>query len=155
MDMQSIRNDCRARRGLSLGLVALAVLGFGAQAQQPPHYWERWRSPPSASAAPLSAQSNQQMIAIPAGYYPIWRNDGARSERPRHEVSLASFRIDRNEVTNAAFAEYLNVLRLPVRGTAGIGQISQRNADAATVSLLGNAIDGSRPYPSWRWTKVI
>ncbi|VFR32509.1 Sulfatase modifying factor 1 precursor (C-alpha-formyglycine- generating enzyme 1) [plant metagenome] len=87
------------------------------------------------------------MITIPAGQYPIGRDDGARSERPRHQVTLASFRIDRHEVTNAAFAEYLNALRLPVRGDAGIGQISLRNADAATVSLLGNAVDGSRPYP--------
>lgn len=138
--------DRRQRWSLPAAAV-LACLVFDAQAQEPPRHWERSATAISPSIAPLSIQAGQQMAEIPAGRYPMGRDDGARSERPRHEVAVASLRIDRTEVTNAAFAEYLNALRLPVRGSAGIGQVSERNADASTVALLGNGTDGTRRYP--------
>lgn len=60
---------------------------------------------------------------------------------------ITVFRIDRTEVTNAAFAEFLNALHLPVRGSFDIGGISRSNGAAATIALLGNAPDGTRRYP--------
>lgn len=145
--MKSIGNERRVRWRLPAGVAVLACLGFDAQAQQPPRHWDRPALEISPSIAPVSVQAKEQMIEIPAGQYPIGRDEGARSERPRHQLTVTSFRIDRTEVTNAAFAEYLDALRLPVRGSAGIGQISERNADPSTVALLGNAVDESRAYP--------
>lgn len=145
--MSKLRSGLSCRLALSVGIAALAGFGFDAQAQQPPNHWNRPALKISAAIAPLSAQANAQMIAIPAGRYPIGRDSGPRSERPRHEVSVASFRIDRTEVTNAAFAEYLNALRLPVRGSFGVGAIAAKNADASTIVLLGNGLDGVSRYP--------
>jgi iron(II)-dependent oxidoreductase len=66
-------------------------------------------------AAPVSVAAREAMVTIPAGTYPIGDADGRPSARPAHRVQLDPFRIDRTEVTNAAFAEYLNALELEVR----------------------------------------
>jgi iron(II)-dependent oxidoreductase len=65
--------------------------------------------------APVSAAVRAAMVRIPAGRYPIGDSRGRPSARPAHTVELAAFAIDVTEVTNAAFAEYLNALDLDVR----------------------------------------
>lgn len=49
------------------------------------------------------------MVAIPAGIFIMGSNDGPEDERPAHPVTLPAFQIDRLPVTNAQFAEFLNV----------------------------------------------
>jgi formylglycine-generating enzyme required for sulfatase activity len=142
--------EMRWGSGYPLGLAGMTVLmcvGCQAQAEQPPHHWTLPVLELSASIAPLSVASDGHMITIPAGRYAIGRDKGPKSEQPQHEISIASFRIDRTEVTNAAFAEFLNALRLPVRGSFRIGEISLSNSEAATIALLGTAPDGTRRYP--------
>jgi iron(II)-dependent oxidoreductase len=65
--------------------------------------------------APVSAKARAAMVTIPAGRYPIGDPQGRPSARPAHTVALEAFAIDVTEVTNAAFAEYLNALALDVR----------------------------------------
>lgn len=130
-----------------LGWLAVIAIGSGCSAEPPKRHWERSAVPMSATTAPRSAAAQAGMIAIPAGNYPIGRDTGPASERPRHVVAIKAFRIDRTEVTNAAFAEYLNALKLPMKGSFGIAGVSGRNADAATVALLGHGLDGVSRYP--------
>ena len=52
------------------------------------------------------------MIAIAGGRYVIGTDDGATATRPAHTVAIAPFSIDRTEVTNAAFAAFLNTLSI-------------------------------------------
>jgi formylglycine-generating enzyme required for sulfatase activity len=51
----------------------------------------------------------QEMIAIPAGPFVMGNDAGPADERPAHEIRLAAFSIDRFPVTNAGFAEFLEV----------------------------------------------
>ena len=92
--------------------VILAALPACAFAQSPGSPTERRIDP---AAAPVSMAAHTAMVKIPAGRYPIGDPDGRRSARPAHQVTLSAFAIDRTEVTNAAFAEYLNALELEVR----------------------------------------
>jgi iron(II)-dependent oxidoreductase len=92
--------------------VLLAALPASALAQDPGPPTDRRIDP---AAAPVSTAAQSAMVTIPAGRYPIGDADGRGSARPAHEVALAAFAIDRTEVTNAAFAEYLNALELDVR----------------------------------------
>jgi iron(II)-dependent oxidoreductase len=48
------------------------------------------------------------MVRVPAGVFLMGRDDGPADERPQHSVQLAEFFIDRDKVTNAAFAAFLN-----------------------------------------------
>ena len=55
-------------------------------------------------------QDGAVMKLIPAGEFQMGRNDGESSEKPVHTVYLDSFYIDKYEVTNALYAEFLNAV---------------------------------------------
>lgn len=55
------------------------------------------------------AADSTLMIEIPAGSFRMGSDNGNADERPVHEVNLATFFIDRTPVTNAQFAEFLEV----------------------------------------------
>jgi formylglycine-generating enzyme required for sulfatase activity len=51
----------------------------------------------------VAAQDDKSMITIPSGSFMMGSNDGPDSEVPVHQASLASFKIDKTEVTVAAY----------------------------------------------------
>jgi gamma-glutamyl hercynylcysteine S-oxide synthase len=62
-----------------------------------------------STADPLGG-GQHEMIRIEAGSHPIGAPANGfayDNERPRHEVALAAFEIDRTPVTNAAYAEFM------------------------------------------------
>jgi len=91
-------------------VAALAVPAAGA-AYEPPLPTEMRMDP---ETAPRSAAAQATMIALAGGRYPMGSEDGRPSARPAHHVDLEPFAIDRSEVTNTAFAEFLNALGLEV-----------------------------------------
>ena len=56
------------------------------------------------------------MARVPAGEFIMGSDDGPQEERPLHKIKLGEFFIDRNQVTNGQFAEFLNGA-----GTQGAG----------------------------------
>lgn len=59
-------------------------------------------------------------VRIPAGAFIQGSNDGAEDERPRRERKLAAFRIDRTEVTRAAYGKCVAAKRCaPVAAVDG------------------------------------
>ena len=106
------RHPILNRAHLWVAPIMLAALPACALAQTPGSPTERRIDP---AAAPVSAAAHAAMVTIPAGRYPIGDPNGRSSARPAHRVTLSAFAVDRTEVTNAAFAEYLNALDLVVR----------------------------------------
>ena len=88
------------------------------------------------------------MVRIPAGDYPIGAPAGdpraAADAQPAHRVRLAAFRIDRTEVTNAQFAEWLNALAVKPAGNASGGKAGPANFPAAEAHLF---LESARPRP--------
>jgi iron(II)-dependent oxidoreductase len=103
--------------------------------------------PFAATDAPASRAAAAGMIAVPAGVYPIGDDRGPRDQRPAHVVRLDAFRIDRLEVTNAAFAEFLNALPLRVAGSARIGGVSAANFPGGGLDLVREGREGSGLRP--------
>lgn len=104
-------------------------------------------TPFSAQSAPQSLEAVQNMVSVPAGSYTIGRDNGPAIEQPAHEVRLPAFKIDRTEVTNAAFAEYLNALQIEVdRGFIG-GRATRADLPAQSVELLMEEERGGGLYP--------
>jgi len=60
-----------------------------------------------ALAVANSAAQTQDLVRIPAGPFTMGSNNGREDERPEHTVTLAAFEIDRLQVTNEAFAMFL------------------------------------------------
>jgi formylglycine-generating enzyme required for sulfatase activity len=53
--------------------------------------------------------SGEPMVTVPAGWFTMGQNDHRRAHQPQRQVYLDAFAIDRTEVTNAAFAEFVAV----------------------------------------------
>lgn len=64
---------------------------------------------PTPSAAPSPEGYRAEMVLIPGGSFKMGRNDGDIKERPEHVVEVASFWMDKTEVTNAEYVDYVKV----------------------------------------------
>lgn len=85
----------------------------------------------SPKAQPASARQHETMVRIPGGAYtigsPAQHPLANRAAMPQHRVSIVPFRIDRTEVTNAQFSEYLNALPAKPLGAALGGRTRPEN----------------------------
>ncbi len=61
---------------------------------------------PGTDNSPAKA-TEAELVAIPGGTFIMGSNDGSENEQPEHEVSVPPFRMDKTEVTNAEFFEFL------------------------------------------------
>ena len=67
-------------------------------------------SSPAPSASPASSPGgtgSAEMINIPGGTFGMGRNDGKDNERPVHQVTVKSFAMDKHEVTNSEYLEFV------------------------------------------------
>ena len=106
-------------------------------------------APFDPAKAGASARQQAEMVRIPAGAYtvgsPAQHPLANRAAMPEHRVDLRSFRIDRTEVTNAQFAEFMNALPVKPAGTALGGKVAAGNIPRAFHSMLLEF--SSRPSP--------
>jgi serine/threonine-protein kinase len=91
--------------------------------------------------------TKQQMIAIPGGTFMMGRNDGPSQEAPAHSVTVSDFSMDKTEVTNAEYAEFVNETRRtpPVSWSEGKVLPGQEQWPVNNVSL-----DDAKAFAAWR-----
>lgn len=65
----------------------------------------------TSSPTPGPVTVKADMIAIPGGTFKMGRDDGPEQERPAHPETVADFHIDKTEVTNAAFFEFISATK--------------------------------------------
>jgi hypothetical protein len=130
-----------------LGLMATAAAQTASPDTPPPRFPEA--APFDARTAPASARQQASMVPIGAGEYPIGAPSNHpladRAAMPAHRVAINAFKIDRTEVTNEQFAEFLNALPVKPLGVAEGGKVGSDN-----IPREGHAIFlefSSRPSP--------
>ncbi len=64
-----------------------------------------------AGCLPRTASPSGEMVFVPAGDFWMGSNQGDADEAPMHRLYLDAFWIDRYEVTNAQYADFLNATR--------------------------------------------
>jgi len=65
---------------------------------------------PGATPTPVASptiENKADLIEIPGGTFQMGRNDGPPQEQPEHTVTVQKFLMDRTEVTNAEYAEFV------------------------------------------------
>ncbi|HWO00582.1 MAG TPA: SUMF1/EgtB/PvdO family nonheme iron enzyme [Blastocatellia bacterium] len=110
-----------ATASVVVGLIVLAAaayliysfVGKGGAAQHTPAPRVETKAtetpaPPPPPAAPVVPAG---MVSVQAGSYTIGREDGDPVEAPVHAVKLGAFYIDRNEVTNAQYAKFVEATK--------------------------------------------
>ena len=60
-----------------------------------------------AATTPPGVSTTSEVAEIPGGSFSMGRNDGNENERPAHSVTVKAFGMDKTEVTNAEFLEFL------------------------------------------------
>ena len=93
----------------------------------------------AAAQAPLEPA----MVEIEGGSYPIGSADGRESARPGHGVTLAPFLIDAYEVTNAAFAAFLNTLAVKARRDVAARVLGPDDVGGADADRLWGGAGGN------------
>ncbi|MEQ1763833.1 MAG: bifunctional serine/threonine-protein kinase/formylglycine-generating enzyme family protein [Pyrinomonadaceae bacterium] len=64
---------------------------------------------PGSTPNPNIQSVRAELIQIPGGRFKMGNNSGTDQEKPEHEESVEGFAMDKSEVTNAAFYEFLTV----------------------------------------------
>ena len=89
--------------GIGVFAVLLAGVGVGA------YLWVRPGAPPPQPTptpiVPLTVKSD--LLAIEAGSFLMGRNGGPIQETPAHSVTVQAFSIDRTEVSNSEYADFV------------------------------------------------
>lgn len=124
------------------GLLLLGIVGIGGA-----YMFGFIGGTPGVTVTPTPVPSpgtlaKVEMIAIPAGTFRMGRNDGDVKERPEHQVTVGAFQMDRTEVTNAEYLQFVTakgypppnhwVNGKPVEGTENVPVrfVSQEDAEA-------------------------
>lgn len=132
---------------IMIGVLAWFDPALAQQGQVPPDFGRPDPALAGETRASQSMRAQASMLAVAGGRYPLGRDDGPATERPAHTVALPAFRIDRTEVTNAAFAEYLNALAIPVAQPFAAGEASLRSLSAKHAALLMEGLGERGMYP--------
>jgi formylglycine-generating enzyme required for sulfatase activity len=92
---------------LILGLCAVLIIGAGLGGV----FILRSRTvKPAAGPAKPSGPAviKPELVEIPGGVFQMGRNDSLPTEAPAHQVTINAFSMDKTEVTNAEYAQFVN-----------------------------------------------
>lgn len=84
----------------------------------------------------MSATTGEDRVHIAGGAYTLGTEHGPPDTRPAHTVVLKPFAIDRHEVTNIEFAEFLNTLKVSLVRDAPPGRVHPADIAGADAALL-------------------
>ena len=87
------------------------------------------------SACALAPPAN--MVEIPAGWFTMGQDNARRSNRPQHQIYLDAFWMDRTEVTNAAFDEFVAQTGFQPRREWD-DSLSKTHGDEPVMAILWN-----------------
>lgn len=87
-----------------LGVVVLAGIGVTAYLAFRP---KSQADGPAPTPSPTITTGKADLVAIGGGSFLMGRNDGPPQETPAHAVSVGAFMMDRTEVTNTEYAEFV------------------------------------------------
>src|SRR5206468_5374348 len=63
--------------------------------------------PPAKVAPPEEAAIKPDLVEIPGGTFQMGRNDGPATEGPAHPATVATFFMDKTEVTNVEYGHFV------------------------------------------------
>ncbi len=96
---------------------------------------------------PQTTGTKAEMISIPGGTFQMGRNNGPELESPAHQVTVSAFAMDKTEVTNAEYADFVRETNYapPSHWADGKPLAGQEQWPATNVS-----IDDANAFAAWR-----
>jgi len=119
-----IDTGARGERTVEVGLELKGYKSRAARIKLNRSIRERWTDVKLSPLKPkaIIGKDGAEMLLIPAGEFQMGSNDGSSDEKTVHTLTLDDFYMDKYEVTNSQYAEFLNKYR--------------KNTDAAGHELI-------------------
>ena len=92
--------------GAAVMVLVLAVVGISAYIMFGPQTTSNGVQP-TPSPTPVPKGTSPELMAISGGSFLMGRNGGPRQETPAHPVTVQPFHMDRTEVSNTEYAEFV------------------------------------------------
>ena len=103
--------------------------------------------PPPPPPPPPPVDPYQNMELIPAGEFRMGDNSGGSTEKPVHSVYVDAFYMDKYEVTNAEYAEFLNAKGKHIDAGQTWLAVGHQNARIEYVNRAYRAKAGYEKHP--------
>jgi serine/threonine-protein kinase len=105
--------------------------------------------PPNANgnSQPVAVFDKPDMIAIPGGTFKMGRDDGDLKERPAHAVKIGPFMMDRTEVTNGEYNEFVKAANYSAPNHWVNGQPI---AGTETMPVRFVSLEDAKAFAAWR-----
>ena len=99
------------------------------------------------STPPGNPAAKNEMIKIAGGKFAMGRDDGAPSEKPAHEVVVSDFWMDKTEVTNAEYYDFVKAenYEIPAHWSNGKPVSGEEKFPVVRVSVAD-----VRAFAEWR-----
>jgi eukaryotic-like serine/threonine-protein kinase len=147
----SVPDETSARKPVMLwaGVAAAAILLLGGAAYMLRPGTASVDTPPPVvepNEAPTPAAVPDDMVLIPAGSFKMGRDTKDAAEGPPHDVSVASFYLDKTEVTNEQYARFVKEKNYPAPASwqGGTYPLGQDDFPVTDVSWLD-----ARAFAKW------
>ncbi len=109
---------------------------------------------PAASSLPLASPSPVApaisvpagMVYVPGGAFEMGRNGGDEAERPVHKVTVKPFFMDRTEVTNEAYLQFIETTTHPAPADWAGGRFA---ANAERLPVVNVTYEDANSYAHW------
>jgi len=141
------------------GVLLLSVFGIGiywvffsngglvSNTNQPAN---RAQMPPSnanGNSQPVAVFDKPDMIAIPGGTFKMGRDDGDLKERPAHALKVGPFMMDRTEVTNGEYYEFVKAANYSAPNHWVNGQPF---TGTETMPVRFVSLEDAKAFAAWR-----
>lgn len=130
--------------GVAVLVLVLAGGGLGAYL-----IWQGKSGPdPQPTPTPtVSPKTKADLVAIEGGSFMMGRNNGPPQEAPSHPVTIQSFQMDRTEVTNTEYADFVRETNrvAPAHWNGPKPPFGQENWPVVNVSF-----DDANAFAAWR-----
>jgi serine/threonine-protein kinase len=103
---------------------------------------------PTPVTTPTVASIKAELVPIPGGSFTMGRNSGRENERPEHKVDVPGFSMDKTEVTNEAYYEFVLMARydkIPTHWENGKPIAGQEKMPVRWVT-----VDDAKAFAKWR-----
>jgi serine/threonine-protein kinase len=140
---------------LILGSLAIAgvagayMLGlFPGRAKDPGVANSASPSPATSVSPGGSSGTAPEFVSIPGGSFTMGRNDGRPNETPEHTVDVKPFRMDKTEVTNAEYLEFIKATNYKPEPANWVNHAPLAGQERTPVRFVN--LDDVKAFAAWR-----